>query len=130
MPTGYVWEEIYGWHNTGNSAGAHPAGLNAQPYEHFESAASKIRLASAIEVSGLIKNLTRIRAHQASVEDIALVHPKEYIDRIKRDSATPVGGDAGDETGSSSVKNDQSFTSLESFSITYKIDSCFDSKTL
>ena len=22
MPTGYVWEEIYGWHNTGNSAGA------------------------------------------------------------------------------------------------------------
>lgn len=96
MPTGYVWEEIYGWHNTGNSAGAHPAGLNAQPYEHFESAASKIRLASAIEVSGLSKNLTRIRAHQASVEDIALVHPKEYIDRIKRDSATPVGGDAGD----------------------------------
>ena len=41
-----------------------------------------------------------------------------------------VSGDAGDETGSSSVKNDQSFTSLESFSLTYKIDSCFDSKTL
>jgi len=41
-----------------------------------------------------------------------------------------LGGDAGDETGSSSVKNDQSFTSLESFSLTYKIDSCFDSKTL
>ena len=96
MPTGYVWEEIYGWHNTGNSAGAHPAGLNAQPYEHFESAASKVRLASAIEVSGLSKNLTRIRAYQASVDDIALVHPKDYIARIERDSATPVGGDAGD----------------------------------
>ena len=53
MPTGYVWEEIYGWHNTGNAAGASPAGLNAQPYEHFESADSKVRLASAIEVSGL-----------------------------------------------------------------------------
>jgi acetoin utilization deacetylase AcuC-like enzyme len=96
MPTGYVWEEIYGWHNTGNSAGAAPAGLNAQPYEHFESADSKIRLASAIEVSGLSKKLKRIPAIQASVEDISLVHPKEYIDRIKRDSATPVGGDAGD----------------------------------
>jgi acetoin utilization deacetylase AcuC-like enzyme len=96
MPTGYVWEEIYGWHNTGNSAGAHPAGLNAQPYEHFESAASKIRLASAIEVSGLSKSLKRIPAFQASVDDIALVHPKDYIARIQRDSATPVGGDAGD----------------------------------
>jgi len=96
MPTGYVWEEIYGWHNTGNSAGAAPAGLNAQPYEHFESADSKIRLASAIEVSGLSKKLKRIPAIQATVEDICLVHPKEYIDRIKRDSATPVGGDAGD----------------------------------
>jgi len=40
MTTGYVWEEIYGWHNTGNSAGAAPAGLNAQPFEHFESADS------------------------------------------------------------------------------------------
>jgi len=96
MTTGYVWEEIYGWHNTGNSAGAAPAGLNAQPYEHFESADSKIRLASAIEVSGLSKILKRIPAIQASVEDISLVHPKEYIDRIKRDSATPFGGDAGD----------------------------------
>jgi len=96
MPTGYVWEEIYGWHNTGNSAGAAPAGLNAQPYEHFESADSKVRLASAIEVSGLSKNLKRIPAIQATVEDISLVHPKEYIDRIRRDSATPVGGDAGD----------------------------------
>jgi len=96
MPTGYVWEEIYGWHNTGNSAGAAPAGLNAQPYEHFESADSKVRLASAIEVSGMSKNLKRIPAIQATVEDISLVHPKEYIDRIRRDSATPVGGDAGD----------------------------------
>jgi acetoin utilization deacetylase AcuC-like enzyme len=96
MPTGYVWEEIYGWHNTGNSAGAAPAGLNAQPYEHFESADSKIRLASAIEVSGLSKKLKRIPAIQATVEDISLVHPKDYISRIQRDGATPVGGDAGD----------------------------------
>lgn len=56
MPTGYVWEEIYGWHNTGNSAGAAPAGLNAQPYQHFESAESKVRLASAIEVMVKVKN--------------------------------------------------------------------------
>jgi acetoin utilization deacetylase AcuC-like enzyme len=91
-----VWEEIYGWHNTGNWAGAVPAGLNAQPYQHFESAESKIRLASAIEVSGLSRNLKRIPAFQASIEQIAMVHPMEYIERIRRDSATPYGGDAGD----------------------------------
>jgi len=96
LPTGYVWEEIYGWHNTGNWAGAVPAGLNAQPYQHFESAESKIRLASAIEVSGLSKNLKRIPAFQATIEQISLVHPIEYIERIKRDSGTPYGGDAGD----------------------------------
>ena len=94
--TGYVWEEIYGWHNTGNWAGAVPAGLNAQPYQHFESAESKVRLASAIEVSGLSKHLTRLPARQATVSEIQLVHPIEYINRIKKDSDSPFGGDAGD----------------------------------
>ena len=96
MTTGYVWEELYGWHNTGNWAGAAPAGLNAQPYEHFENAASKIRLASAIEVSGLGKHLTRLPVIPATVEQITLVHDENYVKRIQRDSATPFGGDAGD----------------------------------
>lgn len=91
-----MWEEIYAWHNTGNWAGAVPAGLNAQPYQHFESAESKARLASSIEVSGLINNLVKLPARQASIEEIALVHPHEYINRIKKDSESPFGGDAGD----------------------------------
>jgi len=96
MPTGYVWEEIYGWHNTGNSAGAAPAGLNAQPYQHFESAESKVRLASALEVSGLSKKLKKISVQPASVDDVSLVHDKEYVELIKQKSASPFGGDAGD----------------------------------
>lgn len=96
MTTGYVWEEIYGWHNTGNWAGAMPAGLNAQPYQHFESAESKQRLASAIEVSGLGKSLTRISVTPASVDQVRMVHDSTYIERIERDSALITGGDAGD----------------------------------
>ena len=96
LTTGYVWEEIYGWHNTGNWAGAMPAGLNAQPYQHFESAESKQRLASAIEVSGLGKSLTRISVTPASFEQVQMVHGSAYIERIKRDSALASGGDAGD----------------------------------
>jgi len=96
LTAGYVWEEIYGWHNTGNWAGAMPAGLNAQPYQHFESAESKQRLASAIEVSGLGKNLTRISVTPASVDQVRMVHDSAYIERIERDSALITGGDAGD----------------------------------
>ena len=96
LSTGYVWEEIYGWHNTGNWAGAAPAGLNAQPYQHFESAESKQRLASAIEVSGLAEKLVRIPVTPATVDQITMVHDRAYVERIKRDSATPFGGDAGD----------------------------------
>lgn len=96
VQTGYVWEEIYGWHDTGNSAGAAPAGLNAQPYQHFESAESKIRLASAIEVSQLSKKIKRIAVSPATVDDVTLVHEKKYVDLIKEKSNSAFGGDAGD----------------------------------
>ncbi len=96
MSTGYVWEEIYGWHNTGNWAGAVPAGLNAQPYQHFESAESKQRLASAIEVSGLAKELTKISVVPATIDQITMVHDSLYIERIRKDSESTFGGDAGD----------------------------------
>jgi hypothetical protein len=44
MTTGYVWEELYGWHDTGTAAGLLTPGLDVQPYQHFESAETKVRL--------------------------------------------------------------------------------------
>jgi acetoin utilization deacetylase AcuC-like enzyme len=96
MTTGYVWHERYGWHDTGNAAGFIPAGGIVQPYQHFESAESKTRMASLVEGSGLLKSLVRLQVNEAKEEDILRVHSRQYLERIKLESRSPRGGDAGD----------------------------------
>ena len=96
MKTGFVWEELYGWHNTGSNTGQIPSDSQVQPYQHFESAETKVRFASLVEVSGLAKDLVRIPAVQATETDLLRVHTQEHIDHIKRESLNPKGGDAGD----------------------------------
>jgi len=96
MSTGYVWHELYGWHDTSTFAGLVPASTTAQPYQHFESAESKTRFASIVEVSGLSEHLTRIAPKPASEVDILRVHTVEHMERIRQQSLLPKGGDAGD----------------------------------
>lgn len=96
MTTGLVWKDIYGWHDTGNSAGATPPGGFAQPYQHFESAESKTRFASLVEVSGLGDHLTRLDVVAASEEDVLRVHTREHFEKMQELSSDPRGGDAGD----------------------------------
>lgn len=94
--TGYVWKELYGWHDTGNAAGAAPRGPFAQPHHHFEHADTKTRLAGLVEVSGLAEHLTRLEPTSATIDDLTLVHTYEHILRMQELSADPRGGDAGD----------------------------------
>ena len=96
MATGFVWEELYGWHSTGSNTGQIPSSSIVQPYQHFESPETKVRFASLVEVSGLAKDLVRIPAIPATEEDLLRVHTQEHLDRIKRESLNPKGGDAGD----------------------------------
>jgi len=96
MATGFVWHELYGWHDTGTYNGLLAPSATVQPWQHFESAESKTRFASLVEVSGLAEHLTRITPVTASEEDILRVHTREHLERIKRESATVKGGDAGD----------------------------------
>lgn len=99
MTTGYVWNELYGWHDTGTNAGLLPGDSTMmQPYFHFESPESKQRFASLVEVSGLSKHLTRIDAVSATDEDILRCHTPEYLEHLKQQSDQPRGGDAGDPT--------------------------------
>ena len=98
MTTGYVWHELYGWHDTGTYAGLLPASLTSQPYQHFESPESKQRFHSLVEVSGLMRHLTRITPEFATDEDILRVHTTDHLARIKAESAHLKGGDAGDGT--------------------------------
>ncbi len=98
MATGYLWDEIFGWHDTGSGAlfPADPlAGL--QPITHHVAHPdTKRRMHELICVSGLIDHLTRIDPQKATDEQILRVHTPDYLARIKRESELPKGGDAGD----------------------------------
>lgn len=98
MTTGYLYHEIFGWHDTGTSVGVFPAQVSAglQPWRHFENPETKRRIHELIVVSGLVDSLTRIRPRPATEAEIARVHDEAHIERIKAQSALPKGGDAGD----------------------------------
>ncbi|WP_141582926.1 class II histone deacetylase [Actinomadura sp. WMMA1423] len=98
MATGYLYHEIFGWHDTGSNTGlfgADPA-AGLQPFMHMENAETKRRLHELIVVSGLIDRLERVRPRPASEEEILKVHTRDHLERIKTESRWPKGGDAGD----------------------------------
>ena len=93
MATGFVFHELYLWHNTWNWAMVFPPGLTIQPGEHAENPETKRRFRSLLEVSGLLEQLTPIKPRYASEDELARFHTREYIARIKAESAVN-GGDA------------------------------------
>ena len=100
MATGYVYHEIFGWHDTGTFVGDMPSDPKAglQPYLNYENADTKKRIHELVVVSGLIDHLERINPRPATEAELALVHTTEHIERIKKESATRLGGDGGDLT--------------------------------
>ncbi|GGS32723.1 class II histone deacetylase [Actinokineospora fastidiosa] len=92
MATGYVYHELYGWHDTGTHAGLLPADprRGLQPHRHFENAEAKRRVHELVVVSGLIDRLTRLRPRPASDEEILRVHTAAHLARLAS------GSDAGD----------------------------------
>ena len=98
MATGYLYHEIFGWHDTSSYAGLFPsdpaAGL--QPFQHLENAETKRRIHELVVVSGLIDHLVRLTPRPATDEEILRVHSPEHLARIEADSLLPKGGDAGD----------------------------------
>ena len=92
MSTGYVWLERYGWHDTGTFAGFVAPSQYVQPYQHFESAESKVRLASLIEVSGLDASLVRLHVEPVTDQDVLRVHDPEYVEWLAAESQKPRGG--------------------------------------
>ena len=76
--TGYVFEELYLWHNAG-----HMGGNYMEPVRHFEHPDTKRRIHSLLVVSGLLKRLVQIPAREASNAELLYVHDQEYIERIQ-----------------------------------------------
>ena len=89
--TGFLFEEIYLWHDA--AAAAFPL----QPGHHFENPETKRRFRDLLAVSGLLERLYPIKAIAATEDDLARLHTRDYIAQIKRMSAER-GGDAGEFT--------------------------------
>ena len=97
MTTGFLWHELYAWHDTGTGAWVMPASLTVQPLAHIESAEGKRRIRNLVEVSGLMDQLVQLKPRPATEDEILRLHTREYVDRIKKMSAES-GGEAGEET--------------------------------
>ncbi len=99
LKTGFVWHEIYMWHDTSGFTGSDRANHSLQPLQHYESPEAKRRIRNLLEVSGLLEHLTPISAMQVSKEDLLRVHTPHYVDKILSqrgqigavDAETPLG---------------------------------------
>ena len=87
MATGWNFHELYLWHDTGHAASIFPAGLTIEPGEHAENASTKRRFRNLLDVSGLLDRLTPLPSMPIGDDDLALFHDRDYIARIKAQSA-------------------------------------------
>ena len=97
MATGFVFHELYLWHNTWNWAQFFPPSLTVQPGEHAENPETKRRIRNLIEVSGLLDHLVTLKPRPATEDEIARFHTRMHIADIKAKSDFGYG-DAGDLT--------------------------------
>jgi acetoin utilization deacetylase AcuC-like enzyme len=90
--TGYVFEELYLWHDPGSISYNNKW---VQPGEAWENKDSKSRFHSLLCVSGLADKLIKVPARKATRAELCRFHTEEYHDKIKKDSELR-GGDGGE----------------------------------
>ncbi|HAK98249.1 MAG TPA: class II histone deacetylase [Rhodobiaceae bacterium] len=95
--TGFVYHELYAWHDSGNWAGFLPPGFPVQPGMHVEHPETKRRFKNLLDASGFIDELHFIKPISASDEDILRFHTEDYFRSVKQMSEE-AGGDAGELT--------------------------------
>lgn len=91
--TGYVFEEAYMWHDPG-SMSFDPW---IEPCEHWENSSTKRRIHNLLTRSGILGNVTRIKARTATEEELLYFHTEGYVKKVKTLSEQG-GGSAGEET--------------------------------
>lgn len=97
MTTGWLFHELYMWHDTGTAATVFPASLSIEPGEHAENPSTKRRLRHLVEISGLIDSLTPLRPRPATRKELERFHTPDYVAKVEALSAN-AGGMAGDFT--------------------------------
>lgn len=92
MSTGFVFEELYLWHNAGSITYGRQW---VEQGEVWENPDTKRRFHSLLAASGYLAHLTPIPARHATEEEILVFHTRPYLERIRAQSALE-GGNAGD----------------------------------
>ncbi|MGB0520910.1 MAG: class II histone deacetylase [Candidatus Puniceispirillaceae bacterium] len=87
LKTGFFWHEKCFWHGAGNYAFLLPVGGLVEPTSTGflpEAPETKRRMKNLIEVTGLLAELDSQSPNRlASIDELALVHPKSYLDDFK-----------------------------------------------
>ncbi|MCL6635439.1 MAG: histone deacetylase [Peptococcaceae bacterium] len=84
LRTGLVYDEAYLRHDTG---------------QHVEGAGRLARTVAYLEEAGMLAGLALLRPRPATLEEVALVHLPEYIDRVREFSRRGGGNFGGGNTG-------------------------------
>jgi acetoin utilization deacetylase AcuC-like enzyme len=92
--TGWIWHERYAWHDARGLLDSLGREALFEPEPSLESGNTKRRLRNLVEASGLLGELSAIAPRAASDEELGLLHARDYLDRVRADSADR-GGDAG-----------------------------------
>jgi acetoin utilization deacetylase AcuC-like enzyme len=99
MTTGYIFDERFLGHDTGEQLIELPDGSTLEPIEHSSAARITRRSHTLISGSGLLPALARVTPRPATVDDLALFHTPAHVERIRALCAGG-GGEAGtNETG-------------------------------
>lgn len=93
--TGFICDESYFWHETGNGALFMQPGGWLEADEPSENAETKRRFKNLLERSGLMGQLIQVPPRTATIEEIQLFHGNAYINKVKE--LSEIGyGDAGE----------------------------------
>ena len=68
MATGFVYHELYMWHNTGNLAGVLPFGFSGATLRARREPRNQGRMRNLLDASGLLEQLTSIEPREATDE--------------------------------------------------------------
>jgi acetoin utilization deacetylase AcuC-like enzyme len=94
--TGFICDESYFWHDTGNGALFLRPGGWVESDIHSENPATKRRVKNLLERTGFIQELQQISPRLATRDEIETHHISSYVDKVKKLSDSSMGGDAGE----------------------------------
>jgi acetoin utilization deacetylase AcuC-like enzyme len=95
--TGFVWHERYAWHDGRGLLDTFDHEAWFQPEPSLDSGETRRRLRNLIDAGGLLAQLTEIAPRALTDDELSVLHPRAYVERI-REASAGLGGDAGGST--------------------------------